>query len=122
MAAAHDLQDALEERFFRAYLVEGQAIGEPGVISTLAMEVGLPRQEVTDVLQSDRFASEVRQEETMATALGIRGVPYFVFANRYAVSGAQHESVLRSAADRALAEGCGGGIEPGSVCGPKGCG
>jgi predicted DsbA family dithiol-disulfide isomerase len=116
-------QDALKERFLRAYLTEGQAIGEADVLRPLACEVGLDEREVDDVLVGDRYASDVRQDEAIARELGITGVPFFVLAGRLGVSGAQPADVLRGALDRAWSE-----LRPeaepvleGAACGPDGC-
>lgn len=117
-------QDALKERLLRAYLTEGQAIGEPEVLLPLAREVGLDEQEVRDVLGGDRYAAEVRQDEALARELGITGVPFFVLAGRLGVSGAQTADVLLGALDRAWSELHKPELEQfaeGAACGPDGC-
>ncbi len=63
LAAGHGLQDELKERLLRAYFTEAAAIGEPDVLAALAADVGLPAAEVADVLATDRFAGEVRNDE-----------------------------------------------------------
>lgn len=125
LAAEHHLQDAVKERFLRGYLTEGEPIGDPAALSRLAVEAGLPSNEVADVLETDRFAEHVRQEQLEARDLGITGVPFFVFGRRLAVSGAQPAELLLTALDKAWSE-----LDPsssdayveGSVCGPDGCG
>ena len=124
---AHDRgkQGALKERFLRAYLTEGQPIGEPEVLVPLAREVGLDDQEVRGVLDGDRYFAEVRQDEAIARELGIHGVPFFVMAGRLGVSGARPAEVLSSALDRAWSELHGPESErfaEGAACGPDGCG
>lgn len=117
-------QDALKERMLRAYMTEGQAIGDRDVLAGLAREVGLDEQEVRDVLAGDRYASEVRQDEARARELGINGVPFFVLADRFGVSGAQPAEVLLGALERAWAERVKPVLETvaeGAVCGPDGC-
>ncbi len=94
LAAAHGIQDAVKERFMRAYQTEGEAIGEPDVLRRLAEEAGLPADEVREVLATERFAEEVRADEAQAVEFGIRGVPFFVVDRRVAVSGAQPPEVL----------------------------
>src|SRR5580700_2965552 len=94
LAAERGLQDAVKDRFFRGYMSEGQAIGEREVLVRLASEAGLDADEVRAVLASDRYASEVRAEEDAARRLGIQGVPFFIFAGKYAVSGAQPADVM----------------------------
>ena len=97
LAAEHGLQDELKERLLRAYFTEAAAIGEPDVLAALAADVGLPAAEVADVLATDRFAEEVRQDEQRARLLGIQGVPFFAIDERYGVSGAQSADLLLEA-------------------------
>jgi len=124
LAHERGVQDALKERMLRAYLTEGQAIGEPDVLAPLAREVGLDEREVADLLAGDRCAADVRQDEALARELGISGVPFFVLAGRLGVSGAQPADVLLGALDRAWREFSPPEIVPiveGAVCGPDGC-
>jgi predicted DsbA family dithiol-disulfide isomerase len=104
LAAAHGLQDAMEERLFRAYLSEGEAIGNPAVLERLALEVGLPEDEVGEVLGGDRYAAEVREDEQLAASLAITAVPFFVVDRAIAASGAQPPELLRELLDRAWAQ------------------
>jgi predicted DsbA family dithiol-disulfide isomerase len=94
LAREHGLQDALEERLFRAYFTEGHPIGDRAVLRELAVEAGLPEAEVDDVLAGDRFADAVRADEQTAQELGCRGVPFFVVDRAYGASGAQDPAVL----------------------------
>ena len=87
----------MKERFLRAYFTESAAIGEPELLEALAVEAGLPRDEVADVLATDRFAEEVREDELTARGYGINGVPFFVVGGRYGVSGAQSSELLLEA-------------------------
>jgi predicted DsbA family dithiol-disulfide isomerase len=124
LAHEHGAQDALKERLLRAYLTEGQAIGERDVLRPLAREVGLDGRDVDDVLDGDRHATEVRQDEAIARELGITGVPFFVLAGRLGISGAQPADVLLGALDRAWSELHESTLEPvveGAACGPDGC-
>lgn len=104
LGAAHGCQDAVKERLLRAYFTEGEPIGEPEVLARLAVEVGLPTEEVDELFASARFAAEVREDERTAHALGINGVPFFVIDDRYGVSGAQSADYLLAALARAWSE------------------
>ena len=42
-----------------------------------------------EILSSDTYKQEVLQDQYEAQQVGARGVPFFVFNNRYAISGAQ---------------------------------
>jgi predicted DsbA family dithiol-disulfide isomerase len=94
LAKAAGLQDAMEERLFRAYLTEGQVLGDPAVLTRLAVEVGLDEAEVRDVLATDRHAAEVREDERTGASLGITGVPFFVVDRAIGASGAHPPEVL----------------------------
>jgi predicted DsbA family dithiol-disulfide isomerase len=128
LARERGLQDALEERLFRGYLVEGRKIGDSATLLELATDVGLSADEVSATLASDDgYAREVRADEAEAAALGIHGVPFFVIANRYAVEGAQPTELMVSALERAWSELpqqpelIVSGAPEGTVCGPDGC-
>ncbi|HKO94079.1 MAG TPA: DsbA family oxidoreductase [Polyangiaceae bacterium] len=123
LAAERGLQDAVKERFLRGYLSEGEAIGEPEVLVRLAAEAGLAAEEVRSVLASGAHADAVRADERIAQELGIRGVPFFVLGERYAVSGAQPVALFASALRRTLDELAQGTapFEEGAACGPDGC-
>ncbi len=123
LALDRGVQDAVKERFLRAYMTEGEPIGEPDALVRLAAEAGLDAEEVRGVLASDAYAREVRADEEEAREVGIRGVPFFVIGGRYAVSGAQPAEVLAGALAKAWSERP-AGTEPyadGAVCGPEGC-
>jgi predicted DsbA family dithiol-disulfide isomerase len=94
LAAEHGLQDAVKERFMRAYHIEGEAIGNADTLERLAVEAGLDAAEVRDVLAGDRYAAEVREDERMAAALGISAVPFFVVDRAFGASGAQSPEIL----------------------------
>jgi predicted DsbA family dithiol-disulfide isomerase len=122
LGAAHGLQDAMKERLFRAYLSEGQVMGDPAVLERLALEVGLPQDEVRDVLTTDRYAQDVREDERLASSLGITAVPFFVVDRAIAASGAQPPELLRELLQRAWAERSPlPTVIAGEACGPDGC-
>jgi predicted DsbA family dithiol-disulfide isomerase len=88
LARAHGLQDEMKERLLRAYFTEGDLVSDPDTLSRLATEVGLPADEVTDLLAGDRYAAEVREDEQTATTFGISAVPTFIVDRQLGASGA----------------------------------
>ena len=104
LAATYGHQAAAEERLMRGYFTEGEAISDPETLIRLVAEVGVEVEEARDVLAGDRFASDVREDELLASQLGIQGVPFFVLDRRYGVSGAQPPDVLVQALERAWGE------------------
>jgi predicted DsbA family dithiol-disulfide isomerase len=113
----------VKERLLLAYMTEGAPIGDPETLVRLAAEAGLDAEEVRATLASDAFAREVRDDEDEARQLGISGVPFFVFAGKLAVSGAQPAELLLRALTQSWKEL---DAKPevfaeGAVCGPDGC-
>ena len=94
LAAAHGRQDAMKERIMRAYLTEGELISDHATLERLALEVGLPVDEVQALLSGDRFTAEVRDDERTAAQLGIRAVPFFVVDRAIGASGAHPPAQL----------------------------
>jgi predicted DsbA family dithiol-disulfide isomerase len=96
LAEAHGRQDAMKERLFSAYLEHGELVSDHTTLARLAVEVGLPGDEVEELLAGDRFAAEVRDDERTAASLGINAVPFFVIDRAIGASGAHPpEALLR---------------------------
>jgi len=94
LAEAHGLQDAMTERLMRAYFTEGEPIGDADALARLALDVGLPVDEVRDVLTTDRYAAEVRDDERTAASLGIHAVPFIAVDRRIGAAGARPPEAL----------------------------
>lgn len=54
----------------------------------LGIALGIPADEIRDVLATDRFAEDVWNDQNMAVKLGARGVPFTVLCSRVAIPGA----------------------------------
>jgi predicted DsbA family dithiol-disulfide isomerase len=104
LAAERGVQDAVEERFFRAYFSEGEALGDTETLVRLGSEAGLDPEEVRGVLAGDDYADAVRQDITEAREIGIQGVPFFILDEKYGISGAQPTDLFKQALDQAWAE------------------
>lgn len=81
----HDLKQAL----FAAHFTDGRDLSDDAVLVDIATEIGLNRDEATAVLADQRFAADVRHEQTFWTQQGISGVPAIVFDRQHLVTGAQ---------------------------------
>lgn len=79
----------MTERLLKAYFTDSLLISDATVLGELAEEIGLQAKEAIALLQSNDFASHVRADEQHARQIGVQGVPFFVFNDKYAVSGAQ---------------------------------
>ena len=96
--------DEVKEALFHAYFTELQPIGEPAVLTRAAIGAGLDPDEVAAVVDSDRFAEQVRDDERRAEDIGVTGVPFFVIDGTFAVPGAQDTEVFLSTLRRAWAK------------------
>jgi predicted DsbA family dithiol-disulfide isomerase len=106
-AASAGVQSRAVDRLFEAYFVEGRDIGDRVVLTEIAAECGLDADLVERLLAEGADSEVVRQEVEQAQAMGVSGVPFFIFAGRLGVPGAQEPSALRQAmaeARQAMAE------------------
>jgi predicted DsbA family dithiol-disulfide isomerase len=104
LAAAKGLQAEAMERLKAAYFVENRAISDRETLVELGASVGLDADELREMLASDRFTEDVREDERTAAGFGINGVPFFVLDRKIGVSGAQPAEVLLGALEQAAAE------------------
>jgi len=99
----HDDASPLVERLFEAYFCEGRSLVGAEALADLAAAsgLGLTRDAVLAHLASGGSSQEVQEAERRAHAIGVSGVPFFIFERRLAVSGAQPADVLVQAIDEA---------------------
>lgn len=103
LAADHGRSDEVDEAVRRAHFSEGQAISDPAVLRRIGVDAGLPADEVDRLLAGDGYADRVGEDIETARGIGVRGVPFFVFDGRLAVSGAQPVEVFEQALEQASA-------------------
>ena len=93
-AKSKGLGNEIEEALFKAHFEEARNIDDTEVLVQVATSIGMNAEEVKPMLEADDFAYDVKQDEMEARNIGVRGVPFFVFDNKYAISGAQPEEVF----------------------------
>ncbi|TDQ06912.1 DsbA family oxidoreductase [Pedobacter metabolipauper] len=89
LAKSNDLGDEVEEQLFVAYFTSGKDISNHQTLVEIGTGIGLNKLSIETMLSSDEFTDEVRYDEQMAQNIGIQGVPFFIFNQKLAVSGAQ---------------------------------
>ncbi|WP_294180641.1 DsbA family protein [uncultured Schumannella sp.] len=87
-------QAEMKEALLKAYFIDGGHVGRIPDLADVAEGLGFDRAEVVDVLESARYLPAVKADVAQAGAYGITGVPFFVFEERYGVSGAQDTTVF----------------------------
>lgn len=94
-AATHGKEKEITEKLLHAYFVESKHIGDIQTLVAIGEQFGLNRSELLCMLKDDKaYVNEVRADEHMAQQIGVRGVPFFVFNKKYALSGAQPVEVF----------------------------
>ncbi|HUK37158.1 MAG TPA: DsbA family oxidoreductase [Vicinamibacterales bacterium] len=101
LARERGRQDAAVERFFRAYFTEQRSLFDHASLAPLAVDVGLDPDEVRHVLEGHGYSAAVADDSDEARALGVTGVPFFVFDMALGVSGAQPTELFTRALDQA---------------------
>ena len=98
------LQNELKERLFKAYYTQGKDTGDIETLIQLATEVGLAEAEARKVLEENLYAQDVLNDQEQAYHVGVQGVPFYVFNNKYAVSGAQSPEVFAEVLEKVWQE------------------
>lgn len=99
-AATAGVQDEVVERLFRAYFEQGRDIGDSIVLGEIASEADMDSELVEQLLSSDADCALIEREDKLGHELGISGVPTFIFANTFMVSGAQDPEALIKVIDK----------------------
>lgn len=92
-----ELQNKVVDALFKANFEEGRNIGDHAVLLDIAEKAGLDRAVIGALLSSDADSELIAAEIDAARQMGVNGVPFFIFDQQYAVSGAQTPDVLASA-------------------------
>jgi len=73
----------------------------PATLTRVAEKLGIPAEEIREVLDSDKYADVVRADHEQAVRLGARGVPFTVLGERLGIPGAVETRQFLAAIDRA---------------------
>ncbi len=98
-----------KEALFEAYFSKGLDIGDHEVLVTIASEIGLDPNIVSDLLASDADVDTIKGEQNLFRQMGVSGVPTFIAMRQLAVQGAESSEklarFLKSAASQVPQEG-----------------
>lgn len=95
-----DVLDAI----YAAYFEHGRDIGDIDVLVDIATANGLDGAAIREALESEAGTAEVQDDVDYARQVGISGVPFFVFNNKYAFSGAQPPESIRRVMEQVASE------------------
>ena len=95
---------AMKQRLMELYFRDGGDLTDTEVLVKAAADVGLDADETRRRLATDEDAALISAQAQDAADKGISGVPTYVFAQKYAVSGAQPPELLARAIRQVSAE------------------
>jgi predicted DsbA family dithiol-disulfide isomerase len=104
LARTKGTQHALANAIAWAHFIDHRTTSDEEVLAEIATHHGYAREEALQVMRDPDELGISHDLATMAARQGIRGVPFFVFDNRFALSGAQPQEVFDRALRVALGE------------------
>lgn len=94
----------MKQRLMELYFAEGGDLTDIDVLVKAASDCGMEAAEVRRRLATDEDVARIEAEANSAKEAGIDGVPFFIFGNVLAASGAQPPEHLAQAIERAAHE------------------
>ena len=96
-----ELAREFTEQVLQAYFIHGKAIGRDEELLAIVDSIGLSPEEAEEVLKNNTFMQDVEQDIYEASQIGVRGVPFFLFENKWGISGAQPQDVFEKTIEQA---------------------
>ena len=97
LAGTAGLQDQVKEALMHAYFIDGVDLTKTENLVAIATAAGLNQAAVEKCLADPQSRQTVKEEDQRARAIGVQGVPFFIFNGKVAVSGAQEPAALLDA-------------------------
>lgn len=94
LAKSKGLGDLAEEQLFRSHFLDFEDIDSEDILKAAGKAIGLSEEEVESALSDKAYEEMALADMYEAQQVGVRGVPFFVFNQQYAISGAQPSEVF----------------------------
>lgn len=94
--------EEMTEALFKAYFTDSKNVSDLNTLADIASSIGLDKEEAISVLNSDDYKDSVRNDEEMAGRYGISAVPFFIFNDKFSVSGAQSTEIFLMALNKSM--------------------
>lgn len=104
LARAKGTQHAFANALAAAYFLDHRQVNEDEVLAEIATQYGFTRDEALADMHDARELAVSHELAIDAAQQGIQGVPFFIFANKFAMSGCQPQDVFAMAFEKALEE------------------
>jgi predicted DsbA family dithiol-disulfide isomerase len=102
LAKAKGTQHALANAIAWAYFMDHQLINDDEVLAGIAEQHGFTRAEALAEIRDPKELAITHELAVAAARQGIQGVPFFVFDNKFALSGCQPQEMFGRAFEYAL--------------------
>lgn len=96
--------DEIEEVLFDAYFCQGKNISNLTTLIELGEQVGLTEPAIVAAISTNQFGDRIHSDINESQQIGVKGVPFFVFDRKYALSGAQPIEQFVSCIQKVLSE------------------
>lgn len=120
---------AVKEALLSAHFEKGEVISDDELLVGIGTNNGLSEEAARGALTSDELNAAVRADIDQARTIGVNGVPFFVFQDKYGISGAQPPEAFAQVLNQVWDEIKPAepsfitipGTENAPACGPEGC-
>ncbi len=104
LAKQKGLANEIEEELFKAQFINAKNIDDESDLLEIGKNVGLTEDEVKNALSSEELKNKISEDEYLSRQIGVRAVPFFVFNDKYGVSGAQSPDVFLEVLEKSYEE------------------
>lgn len=94
IAKEQNKQQEIALALSRANYLKAEDISNPDFLADLAEAHGFDRDEIFQFVQRDDLRAHIEKAAADASKQGVQGVPFFIFNEKYAMSGAQPDEVF----------------------------
>ena len=89
LASESGKEQEVQNLLFESFFSKGELISKSDILLTIAAKAGLDKDKAEQVLNSDGYSAQVKEDEALAKELGIQSVPFFIIDEAYGMEGAQ---------------------------------
>lgn len=103
-AAIEGRQREVKHALFEAYFTDGRNPGDTEVLVEVAKKAGLDGDAAREVITSNLYAQDVREDERLWQSQGVSAVPAVIINRKYLISGGQPPEAFEGALRKIAAE------------------
>ena len=93
-AEKEGFKSELKERFFKAYFEDATDLSKTENLIKILSEYGWSSEKVGEILSNSEILEEVKLKIAYFQSKGVHAVPFFIFNDKYGISGAQNPEVI----------------------------